>query len=109
MIQLARATGLVIATTASPSNFDYVRSLGAAFVFDYHDSKDAVEKLIEALSSWRLVGAYDAIGTDSTVKSCAKVVHEMGGGTVVSVVSAPKDVPGDVEVARGKSNWRFRR
>lgn len=35
-IQLARCAGYRVVTTASPRNFDYVRSLGAAAAVDYH-------------------------------------------------------------------------
>ena len=36
-IQLAVAAGADVITTASPSNFEYVKKLGAKSVFDYHD------------------------------------------------------------------------
>lgn len=36
-IQLAVAAGAEVVTTASPTNFEYVRKLGAGSVFDYHD------------------------------------------------------------------------
>lgn len=36
-IQLAKAAGADVVTTASPSNFEYVKGLGARLCFDYHD------------------------------------------------------------------------
>lgn len=35
-IQLAIASGADVITTASESNFEYVKALGARLVFDYH-------------------------------------------------------------------------
>ena len=36
-IQMAVAAGVEVVTTASPSNFEYVKKLGAKQCFDYHD------------------------------------------------------------------------
>jgi NADPH:quinone reductase-like Zn-dependent oxidoreductase len=62
-IQLARCSGYRVITTASPGNFGYVRSLGAAAVVDYH-SKTAVDEIIEALGDNPLAGTL-AIGAGS--------------------------------------------
>lgn len=47
-IQLAKLSGYTVVTTASPSNFDYVKSLGADVVIDYHDAEKAVTEITEA-------------------------------------------------------------
>ncbi|KEF59740.1 uncharacterized protein A1O9_04586 [Exophiala aquamarina CBS 119918] len=104
VIQLAVASGYRVIATASPSNYDYVKSLGASLVLDYHNP-DIESILISVLQSQRagkLVGAYDAIGSDATARASARVVHAIGGGRVASVVSAPADddVPRDVEITR---------
>jgi NADPH:quinone reductase-like Zn-dependent oxidoreductase len=65
-IQLARGAGYRVVATASPRNFDYVRSLGAAESVDYHGG-DAVEKVIRAIGDSPLAGGL-AIGSGSLSK-----------------------------------------
>jgi NADPH:quinone reductase-like Zn-dependent oxidoreductase len=102
VVQLAVASGYDVIATASPSNYDYVKSLGASLVLDYHNP-DIVAILTGLLkaSGTRLAGAYDAIGSDATVRASAAVVGLLGGGKVASVGLAPEDAGGDaVEVVR---------
>jgi NADPH:quinone reductase-like Zn-dependent oxidoreductase len=102
VVQLAVASGYRVVATASPSNYTYVKSLGASLVLDYRNP-DIETILIDVLRSdtaGELVGAYDAIGSEATVQASARVVHALGGGRVASVVSAPSDVPHDVTVTR---------
>ncbi|KAG8165299.1 hypothetical protein KVR01_005574 [Diaporthe batatas] len=102
VVQLAVAAGYDVIATASPSNYDYVKSLGAELVVDYHNP-DIVPILAGLLraSGTRLAGAYDAIGSDATVRASAAVVSALGGGRVASVGVTPEDAGGDeVEVVR---------
>jgi len=101
VIQLAAASGYVVVTTASAANYSYCKALGASLVLDYHNP-DILPILISLIKFYGhpVVGAYDAIGADATVRQCAEVLHAVGGGTVASVVSAPDDLPKDVKVAR---------
>lgn len=85
-IQLARAAGYEVVTTASPHNFDYLRSLGAAQVFDYR-SPSVVNDIIAALEGKTLAGAL-AIATGST-GPCLDVVHACRGDKFVAVAGAP--------------------
>ncbi len=62
-IQLARCAGYRVIATASPRNFGYVRSLGAAAAVDYH-SRTAVHEIIDALGDSPLAGTI-AIGSGS--------------------------------------------
>lgn len=95
VIQLAVASGYDVVATASPANYAYVKSLGASLVLDYHNP-DVVAILTGLLkaSGARLVGAYDAIGLDTTVRASAAVVGALGGGRVASVGAAPEDAGG---------------
>jgi NADPH:quinone reductase-like Zn-dependent oxidoreductase len=68
-IQLARGSGYRVVATASPRNFDYVRSLGAAEAIDYHGAK-AVDEVIAAIGASPLAGAL-AIGRGSVPKTLA--------------------------------------
>jgi NADPH:quinone reductase-like Zn-dependent oxidoreductase len=101
VIQLAAASGYDVVTTASPANYAYVKSLGAALVLDYHNP-DIVPILVSLLkeNGAQVVGAYDAIGSEMTVRQCAAVLHALGGGTIASVVSTPDDLPANVKVTR---------
>lgn len=95
VVQLAVASGYHVVATASPANYAYVKSLGASYVLDYHNP-DVVPILTGLLkaSGARLVGAYDAIGLDATVRASAAVVGALGGGRVASVGAAPEDAGG---------------
>jgi NADPH:quinone reductase-like Zn-dependent oxidoreductase len=62
-IQLARLAGYTVITTASPKNFDLVRSVGASAAFDYKDP-GAVPQIVERLAGQQLAGAI-AIGAGS--------------------------------------------
>jgi NADPH:quinone reductase-like Zn-dependent oxidoreductase len=75
-IQLAVAAGYGVVTTASPKNFEYVRSLGAAYAFDYR-SKDVVRDIAAALSGKEVVGAF-AIGAGSVLNCLDTLPHCRG-------------------------------
>ncbi|KAL2070419.1 hypothetical protein VTL71DRAFT_13445 [Oculimacula yallundae] len=55
-IQLAVLAGYTVLTTCSPSNFEYVRRLGAAQAFDYRSST-VVSDMVLALEARTCVGA----------------------------------------------------
>ncbi|KAF5020860.1 hypothetical protein F66182_7115 [Fusarium sp. NRRL 66182] len=104
VIQLATASGYTVVTTASRSNFDYVKTLGATHVADYHQD-DVTTKLIELLTGADVVGAYDAIGSESTVEQSAAVLNALGGGKIASVGSTPKLPYKDIRVVRVGSSF----
>jgi len=85
-IQLATAAGYQIITTASPHNFDYVRSLGATTVFDYQ-SPTVVADIIAELSGRTCAGAV-AIGTTSAA-ACVKIIAACTGKKFVSLATPP--------------------
>lgn len=88
-IQLAKAAGYEVVTTASPRNFEYVKKLGAAYAFDYR-SPDAVKKIIDLLKDETCAGAL-AIGHGS-VEACLSIVAASKGRKFVSQASAPIDI-----------------
>lgn len=71
--QLAKASGYEVVTTASPRNFDFVKSLGADHVLDYN-SKTIVDELVDLLKGKTVAGAYDAIGAAESTTACAEVL-----------------------------------
>jgi NADPH:quinone reductase-like Zn-dependent oxidoreductase len=85
-IQLAAAAGYEVFTTASPKNFDDVKSLGAAQAFDYR-SPTVVAQLIAALRGKTLAGAL-AIGAGSSA-ACIDVVRACEGTKFISTASTP--------------------
>ncbi|KAL9022220.1 MAG: hypothetical protein Q9185_000620 [Variospora sp. 1 TL-2023] len=64
-IQYAKLSGLTVLATASPQNFDLMRSYGADAVFDYHD-QDCGAK-IRAYTNNALRHVLDCIAEESTL------------------------------------------
>lgn len=89
-IQLAKQSGLEIFTTASRSNFDYVKKLGAAKVFDYHDG-DVEDQIVDALKNKTLAGVYHAVGADGAVQTCAQIADRSTGKAIVVTVKGVPD------------------
>ncbi|OJJ54791.1 hypothetical protein ASPSYDRAFT_49883 [Aspergillus sydowii CBS 593.65] len=93
-IQLAVAAGYEVITTASVKNFAYVKSLGAAEVFDYN-SPTVIDDLVAALKGKALVGGVDCIGPGASEQTI-EVVKRAGG---VKFVATARAAPEDNEVA----------
>jgi NADPH:quinone reductase-like Zn-dependent oxidoreductase len=68
-IQFAKAAGYKVVTTASPRNFDLVKSRGADEVFDYNDAQSAAK--IRELTDNKLKYAWDTNGDDASAQFCA--------------------------------------
>lgn len=86
-IQLAVSAGYEVLSTSSPQNFEYVKRLGAAHVFDYK-SHTVADDLLAAVRGRQLCGCY-AIG-DGTADILAKVLtqHEGSGSTKMLIARA---------------------
>jgi len=83
-IQLAVAAGYSVITTATPKNFDYVRSLGASQAFDYN-SKTAVADITNALKGKKIAGAL-AIGSGAA-EACMQIIPRCEGDRFISMAS----------------------
>jgi NADPH:quinone reductase-like Zn-dependent oxidoreductase len=81
--------GLTVITTASPSNFDFVKSRGADAVFDYHDP-DCGDKIREHTQG-RLHRVFDTIALPETAAICANALapHPNEGETLRYTSSLP--------------------
>ncbi|RKU46322.1 hypothetical protein DL546_008209 [Coniochaeta pulveracea] len=94
-IQLAKAAGYEVYTTASPKNFDYVKKLGASHVFDYN-SPTIKDDLVAAFKGKTTAGAL-AIGGivpaqyDAIIEACAAVVTNTAGSDFVALAMRPPD------------------
>jgi NADPH:quinone reductase-like Zn-dependent oxidoreductase len=98
-IQLARCAGYRVLATASPHNFDYVRSLGAAAAFDYH-SRSAVNEILGALGASPLAGTL-AIGAGSLSAALSIAAKASGRRRVATAYPTP--------ISRARSLWERRR
>ncbi|KAJ2974179.1 hypothetical protein NQ176_g6194 [Zarea fungicola] len=85
-IQLAVAAGYSVVTTASPRNFDYVKSLGASHVFDYR-SRTVVAEIVALLQKKPVAGAI-AVGNGST-EACIDVLSKTKSPGMVAQISFP--------------------
>ncbi|KAL4862123.1 hypothetical protein BDV12DRAFT_190635 [Aspergillus spectabilis] len=84
-IQLAVSAGYEVYTTASPKNFEYVKNLGAAQVFDYN-SPTVTDDLVNALKGKTLAGALDCIGFAASPLTVEVVLRSEG----VKIISTTK-------------------
>ncbi|KAJ5196572.1 Polyketide synthase enoylreductase [Penicillium cf. viridicatum] len=75
-IQLAKASGYEVVTTASPQNHGQCLRLGASKVFDYH-SKSVKDEIVQALSGVDFVGVLDSISKRPTVQMCVDIVSAL--------------------------------
>jgi NADPH:quinone reductase-like Zn-dependent oxidoreductase len=79
-IQVAAASGVTVFATASPRNFDLVKSAGAVSVFDYK-SDTLVNDIVRAATEQgdEFVGIFDAISIPETFSHDLEVLAKLGG------------------------------
>ncbi|CAP80243.1 hypothetical protein E8E15_006375 [Penicillium rubens] len=90
-IQLAVSAGYKVVSTASPKNFDYVKKLGAAHVFDYK-SDTVVEDISAAVEGFHLAGGY-SIG-DGSIDLLAAVLSKHQGPSLNKFIALAGGKPG---------------
>ncbi|KAI5951156.1 hypothetical protein KGF54_004230 [Candida jiufengensis] len=100
-IQLAKLIyGLNVITTASPKNFDYLKSLGADYVFNYNDS-DIVSK-IKDLTKGKLRFSLDVVGTADTLQKIYDATADVKGDVYIdNVLLAQQD---DINLDNNRNN-----
>ncbi|ATZ50911.1 hypothetical protein BCIN_06g03810 [Botrytis cinerea B05.10] len=74
-IQLAKAAGYTVATTAGTQNHDFVKSLGATHVFD-HKSPTVMQDILKLLQTGDAV--FDCIAEATTQQACAEIADKVG-------------------------------
>lgn len=104
-IQLAVAAGFEVLTTASESNFGYVKRLGASHAFDHNDA-DAVDEILKMMRRGDLV--YDCIATKESQTLSAKIVEQLGGGKLPATLPPAIEAPQNVELIGGQYISRSR-
>ncbi|GKT67241.1 zinc-binding dehydrogenase family superfamily [Colletotrichum tofieldiae] len=94
-IQLAVASGYEVVTVASPKNFDLLKKLGAAEVFDYN-AADVVDRIVGAFADRDCAGGLAIV--PGSLAPVAEVLSRTKGAKFVSNISAqPADLPEGVK------------
>lgn len=102
-LQIATQAGVKTIATASPHNFDLVKSAGASHVFD-HKSPSVVDDLLRTVKDGQedLAGVLDCISfPGQSLDFCVSLMKRLGGGKLAvldPVVSF--DHPANLEVIR---------
>jgi NADPH:quinone reductase-like Zn-dependent oxidoreductase len=76
-VQFAKLSGYRVLATSSPKNFEYLKEIGAAEVFDYN-SPTVVEDIKKAAGG-AVSKAWDCIAKPETATACAKCFGPEGG------------------------------
>jgi D-arabinose 1-dehydrogenase-like Zn-dependent alcohol dehydrogenase len=99
-IQLAKAAGLTVITTASAKNHDFVKSLGADFMFDYND-RLVISDISTAINTARktFVGVVDCISAPESLDMCYSVLRKSHATKKIVSLLPVDDVPEDVDLA----------
>ncbi|KAF7508437.1 hypothetical protein GJ744_009290 [Endocarpon pusillum] len=88
-IQYAKHSGLEVITTASPQNFDLVKSRGADVVFDYNDP-ECGQKIREYTKN-SLCYVFDCVSTAASYKLVAQAFPTKSAETLHLVTLLPPD------------------
>ncbi|KZO93630.1 GroES-like protein [Calocera viscosa TUFC12733] len=96
VIQLAKAAGYTVLSTASPRNHAYVKSLGASAVFDYNDP-DVVSK-IRAAAGPKLSLAYDSISENGSIEASVASITASTGKVAAILPPKPEQSTDTVKV-----------
>ncbi|KAH7136934.1 chaperonin 10-like protein [Dactylonectria estremocensis] len=90
-IQMAKAAGLTVVTTASPHSFNLVKRYGADSAFDYRSPTVAADivKLFPNISM-----AVDCFSEGKSTEICGQVIKQHGGKVVTLLNAGKSKIPG---------------
>jgi hypothetical protein len=94
-VQIASAIGLNVWATASPSNHEFVKSIGASEVFDYH-SPNVISKSLTAAKKLgvTITKVLDSVSETGSLKLASDVLVKGGnGGDMATVLQWPAETP----------------
>lgn len=91
-IQYAKLSGFTVITTSSPRNFEYLKSLGADVVYDYHVDMDTLAEEIKSFSQNKLTLAWDCSPTPESARLCAKAMSDSDTGHYSSILQIEPDI-----------------
>ncbi|PSK45989.1 hypothetical protein B9Z65_4957 [Elsinoe australis] len=99
-VQLAKASGVTVITTASAHNREYAKyHLGADKVLD-HKSPSIVDDVVDAIKSTgkEFAGVYDSISVPESFKPIGAIFEKLGSGSKKLAVTLPASgLPDDVQ------------
>ncbi|MGL5033723.1 MAG: zinc-binding dehydrogenase [Microcystaceae cyanobacterium] len=84
-VQLAAREGLEVISTASPRNFDWVKSLGAKWVLDYH-TENIIQRVKEITQGRGVEAIADTVGRETATLGLEMLAF---GGGIACVASLP--------------------
>ncbi|KAI1105538.1 putative alcohol dehydrogenase [Jackrogersella minutella] len=102
-IQYAKASGLTVITTASPHNFELLKSLGADAVFDYHSPTCGTD--IKALTGNKLKYAWDCTGTGGEI--VAQALTDQEESHYLSIIVVDKDLVHNINPKVNGPHWHL--
>ncbi|TGO87362.1 hypothetical protein BPOR_0231g00050 [Botrytis porri] len=82
-IQLAKAAGYTVITTASTQNHDFVKNIGATHAFD-HKSPTVIQDILAILQTDDVI--FDCIALANTQQACAEIAHNIGARKFATVL-----------------------
>jgi NADPH:quinone reductase-like Zn-dependent oxidoreductase len=94
-VQLGKACGFTVISTASAKNMEVPKKLGAAHVIDYN-AKDAVDQ-IKKITNGKLKYAFDCVGPASATH-CAESLTTSEPAALACVAGKPTVTPNNVTV-----------
>lgn len=100
-IQLATASGVTVISTASSHNISFVKSLGAAHVFE-HSSSSVVDDILSTIegSGKEFAGVFDAISVKESYAALSALYGKLKTGVrKIATTLPPSDLPEDVAAA----------
>ncbi|KAF4467038.1 hypothetical protein FALBO_6106 [Fusarium albosuccineum] len=89
-IQLAKAAGYTVVTTASPRSFSLVKTYGADTVYNY-SSATVAEEIVEDYPN--ISKAVDCFSEGKSTSICAEVIKDKGGKVVVLLPNGKSKLP----------------
>ncbi|MCW5618491.1 MAG: zinc-binding dehydrogenase, partial [Nitrosomonas sp.] len=89
-IQLAKAMGARVFTTAREANFEFARSLGADVVIDYK-KEDYVDAIMRETSGRGVDGVFDTIG-GNTLSRSPDTLAQLGRVVTIVDIAQPQNV-----------------
>ncbi|KAI5362220.1 Putative GroES-like superfamily, alcohol dehydrogenase-like, NAD(P)-binding domain superfamily [Septoria linicola] len=101
-LQMAKAAGYEVYTTASKRNHDLCTSIGAIKVFD-HSHIDVQDQIVSALEGKTIVGVYDAIvDKEKSFLTSARILAKANRQKMITAVLNPPeiDLPQGVQAQR---------
>ncbi|CAJ1018500.1 putative Alcohol dehydrogenase GroES-like domain/Zinc-binding dehydrogenase [Leishmania utingensis] len=88
-VQLAHHMGLYVFASCSPSNVDYVRSIGADHVLNYHDGLDMIDQILDATEGYG-VDYYLAVTNTQDAENFTDTLRFGGAVCLLSGVLIPQ-------------------